>query len=245
MVLYTGRMHNPPLPTATATSDKRARRPAKELAYEWLRRAILENELPPGSFVAEADVAEAVGVSRTPVREALLRLHSERLLELVPRRGAFVAPISAAEAREVMEARAVLETWAGHLVIASDSAGVAARMLELLDQQRQLLPEAPTGTFIHLDRAFHRALVAAARNSVVVEMYDSLRDRQQRAAFTALTAHGGRGDDVIAEHHAIVSALQVGDGEMLESAIHTHLDTTLAVLLTHVPPTGRGVRRRG
>ena len=81
-------------------------------AYDHLKRAILEGTHPGGTLLTEGDVAERLGVSRTPVREALLRLEAEGLVRLYPKKGALVVPVSAQEAHDVVEARALIEEWA-------------------------------------------------------------------------------------------------------------------------------------
>src|SRR5450759_5164845 len=84
---------------------------ASDRAYAHLKRGILDGTQAEGQFFTEGEVAEAVGVSRTPVREALLRLEVEGLVRLYPKKGAMIVPVSAQEAQDVVEARAVIEEW--------------------------------------------------------------------------------------------------------------------------------------
>src|SRR3954454_11790638 len=92
---------------------------AAERAYQHLRTAILSREYAGGALITEGEVSEAVGVSRTPVREAFLRLQAEGLLRLYPKRGALVVPVSAQEIDDVMETRGMIERFAVEKVFAS------------------------------------------------------------------------------------------------------------------------------
>ncbi|HWD74730.1 MAG TPA: GntR family transcriptional regulator, partial [Solirubrobacteraceae bacterium] len=102
---------------------------AADRAYRWLRARILDGTFAGGRLLSEGEVADAVEVSRTPVREALLQLAAEDMLELYPKRGALVVSVTAAELREVLVARGLLEPWAARLVAGrSDRAAVAAAL---------------------------------------------------------------------------------------------------------------------
>src|SRR3954452_13514203 len=129
--------------------------PATTRVYQHLKRNILEQVHPGGTLLTEAEIADAVGVSRTPVREALLRLESEGLLALYPKRGALVLPVSAREVDEVVEARILIE---GHAAAAvwPHRAALAASLGPLITTMR----DAPdVTTFMEADRAFHAAVV--------------------------------------------------------------------------------------
>lgn len=203
---------------------------AKELVYEFVKRQILSLELAPGAFVTEPEIAAQLGVSRTPVREAFLRLEAERLLTLVPHRGAQVTPISAHEMSDVMEVRLVVELWCAQAVLDGRHGGVAERLSKALDDQRGLVDSTDFARFIELDREFHRHLVVAAGNEVMLELYDSLRDRQQRMGVAAVFQNPGRSTAVITEHAKIAVAIASGDRDAVERAVREHLDITLEAL---------------
>ncbi|MGO8965719.1 MAG: GntR family transcriptional regulator, partial [Mycobacterium sp.] len=99
---------------------------AKDRAHEYVKRQVLTGAFPGGELISEGEVAAALGMSRTPVREAFLRLEAEGLLRLYPQRGALVVPVSSEEARAVIEARLVLEQFAAGKVIARGPAACAA-----------------------------------------------------------------------------------------------------------------------
>jgi DNA-binding GntR family transcriptional regulator len=201
---------------------------AQDASYRWLKDRILTTPRHEGLFLTEGEVAAAAGTSRTPVREALLRLEAEGFLQRLPKKGAYVPPISDSEVEWVMQARRMLETWCIREVAASEPADVAALMDELIDQQRTLIHD-PLD-FIDCDRRFHRTFVHAAGNPVLANFYESLRDRQLRSGVYAVTVSEGRANQVIDEHAAIVEALRTGDAGLTETALTRHLTNTLGVM---------------
>src|SRR5271168_1465404 len=111
---------------------------AKDRAHEYVKRQVLTGAFPGGELISEGEVAAALGMSRTPVREAFLRLEAEGLLRLYPQRGALVVPVSSEEARAVIEARLVLEQFAAGKVIGRGPEACAAAFERLsVELQRQ------------------------------------------------------------------------------------------------------------
>jgi DNA-binding GntR family transcriptional regulator len=206
-----------------------------------VRERILRLELPGGAHLTEADVAAELGVSRTPVREAFLRLEAEGFLALVRYRGAVVTTLTERDAREVMEVRALLERFAARRVLEL-GLDLAGRLDQVLVDQRAAAGDADL--FIALDRRFHEVWIHGAGNEVVADLYATLRDRQQRLGMAAVLSQPGRVGEVLAEHQAIRDALVTGDPAAAEAAITAHLDITLAVLKTapalHAPPVESG-----
>jgi DNA-binding GntR family transcriptional regulator len=200
---------------------------AQDTTYGWLRQRIATLPRHEGTFLSEVALAAEAGVSRTPVREALLRLEAEGWLRIVPRKGAFIAPISDAEVDAVMEARLLVEESSVRRA-AELRAPVVERLEELLDEQRDRQDD-PT-TFIDLDREFHRTIINAAGNPVLASFYETLRDRQLRMGVHAVVTGVNRTEQVLAEHRAIVDALRERDPERAVAALHEHLGTTLSVL---------------
>jgi len=150
---------------------------AASRAYDHLKRAILEGTHPGGTLLTEGDVAERLGVSRTPVREALLRLESEGLVRLYPKKGALVVPVSAQEAHDVVEARALIEEWAADRAWPR-RAEIAPELEVLLEEMRRARQVDAFLDFTTADRAFHERVVAAAGNELLTRSYRGLRERQ-------------------------------------------------------------------
>jgi DNA-binding GntR family transcriptional regulator len=205
------------VPTAASTATDRA--------YRHTKARVLDGTYAGGALITEGEVSEAVGVSRTPVREAFLRLQAEGFLRLYPKKGALVVPVSAREIDDVMEARGMIERFAVERVIACGRhREVGARLRDALGQQRRLRksPE----PFTEADRDFHGLLVAATDNQVLVDLYSALRDRQLRMGVTALLRDPERVDRILEEHTALADAIAAGDRAAALACVTTHLHRT-------------------
>ncbi|HWH93292.1 MAG TPA: GntR family transcriptional regulator [Baekduia sp.] len=200
---------------------------AADKAYDFAKERILDGRFEGGDLISEGDVADGVGVSRTPVREAFLRLESEGLLRLYPKRGALVVPVSVGEVESVMETRMLVEHHAIERVIAQGVDLAAPLNAELL-RQRSLASDG--ARFVEADREFHRLFVAAAGNPILLSLHDSLRDRQSRMGLAAIARDRQRVEQILQEHQQLVDAVVAGDGRRAVELIAHHLDGTLALL---------------
>jgi DNA-binding GntR family transcriptional regulator len=205
----------------------------REKAYAYLRENILIDPEVQGKFLNEQELAAEIGVSRTPVREALLLLVSDGLVELIPQRGAYVPPVTGREMSELMELRGILESNAARLVIEQGRVP-AGTMQETLDQQAKLpedLNPDAAREFIRLDTLFHQQLIDAAGNELISRTYSKLHVRQILVGVSALFRTGGRREQVCAEHQDILDALMSGDAANAQKAIDHHLAVTRDILL--------------
>jgi DNA-binding GntR family transcriptional regulator len=202
---------------------------AKERAYRDTKARILDGSLPGGDLITEGQVADALAMSRTPVREAFLRLEAEGLLRLFPKRGALVVAVSPSEVEAVLEARELVEGHALTKLCGSpeaDRAVVADALHEVLDIQRAALAAEDEPAFAEADRRFHITLVESARNMILLELYASLRDRQLRMNLGSLDRGPHRPHEILAQHEAIVDALGRGVADEAVLRLREHLDAT-------------------
>lgn len=201
---------------------------APETAYQWLKSYIAG--LPPDeeTFLNEAVLAKSTGTSRTPVREALLRLEAEGFIKRVPHKGAYVPPISDPDVRAILQARSVVEKWA---VLGLDDMVEAQidALQGLIDQQREAQDD--PARFIELDTEFHTLMVKTGGNPVLADFYASLRQRQLRIGVLAVTKGSGRAEQVLGEHQAIVDALRSRNVESAHDAIDSHLNSTRVAII--------------
>ena len=202
---------------------------AADRAYAHTKERILDGAYPQGQLIAEGDVSDAVGVSRTPVREAFLRLEAEGMLRLFPKRGALVVPISAADVEDVMEARLLIERFAIRRSIELEL-DLAEPLGEAIAAQERHAESGDQVAFVDADREFHRVFVAATGNAVVLRMHDSLRDQQNRMGLAALSRSADRIARILKEHRAIVDAVDAGDAAAGDELIERHLEGTLTLL---------------
>lgn len=202
---------------------------AQEKAYVYIKTKIIDKSFKEGNFLTEGEVAKDLGISRTPVRGAFLRLETENLLKLFPKKGALVPLILPREIREVMEARIVIELFAVEK-ISGEYARIAPKLRNLLEEQAETEKEDSTHKFIELDRQFHYLIVSSCKNNILVSLYESLRERQVRMGVRATTYSPERVKQVLAEHEAIVKCVEKGDVEGTKEATRTHLEATAAIL---------------
>jgi DNA-binding GntR family transcriptional regulator len=202
----------------------------REKAYEFLRETVLTDPEMQGRFLTEQEIADRIGVSRTPIREALLLLAAEDLVQLVPKRGAYIAPLSGREITELMELRGVVERYTAERLIALGRAPLA-ELTEILQRQRALLGAEQAKEFIAADHLFHSTMIAALGNELLAKHYEGLRSRQIRAGVVALFRVEGRQQAVLDEHQAILDALVEQNADAARAAITSHLDATSKVLL--------------
>jgi DNA-binding GntR family transcriptional regulator len=211
---------------AASPGESSARRPvsATTTAYRFAKERLLDGRFPAGQLLSENEIARELGISRTPVREAFLLLEAEGLLELYPRRGALVTPISPTEADDLLEARLLTEAHCAGAVTAPDHALDAVLAAAIASQERAVAEEdVAIQIFIAGDRDFHRAIVAAHGNTILTRQYDALRDRQQRISASAVARSRERILQFITEHREIAAALAAGDGQRARGLLEQHL----------------------
>ena len=211
-----------PGPSTTEHELAARGRSAAEVAYDYVKERLLDGRFAGGTLLSENELAQRLGVSRTPVRHAFVQLEAEALLELYPKRGALVVPISPSEAEDVLEARLLIEQHCVRRVAASGAADVAP-LRDLIAEQERALAAGGTG-FAWADRQFHRAIVAEAGNALLTRQYDALRDRHQRIAAATVARDPTRIRRFIDEHRELVDALERGDGDAAVelTAMHLH-----------------------
>lgn len=195
---------------------------ARERVYLWLRDEIIMGGLPGGQFLDEAWVSESVGTSRTPVREAFHRLNSERFIDLLPRKGAQVRTVTARELEEVYATRRLIEGHAARELCLAGR-GAPAQMSELATGMENAGREADWFQVAQMDRQFHRAIVSAHDNSILTELYDALRSRQQRVAVRAMQTQPERVSVINSQHRAIIDALAANDNDAVQAFLSQHL----------------------
>jgi DNA-binding GntR family transcriptional regulator len=188
-------------------------------AYQRLRDQIVTLKLPPGAPLQEAALMEELGLGRTPIREALQWLACQGLVALQPRRGAFVANISATDLQQIFELRKELEGYAAALAAEratpEDVAGME-RILAALDGA------GGAQASITVDNAFHHALARSAHNKFLRSTLSRLYYLNLRLWYLALDRIGPM-RDAIEQHRAVLAAIKRRDGQKAEAAIREHI----------------------
>ncbi|MGA9346128.1 MAG: GntR family transcriptional regulator [Nocardioidaceae bacterium] len=200
---------------------------ASDRAYERVKTGVLTGEFPGGTLLTEGEIAGEVDVSRTPVREAFLRLETEGLIKLYPKKGALVVSVSGPEADSLLEARALVETWAADHAF-TQRASLVPELEGLLEQMRAHRAAGDVAAFTEADRGFHEQVVAAAGNAVLARFYRSLRERQLCINAAMMRVDDERMDRAIADHAGLLDALRSGDAASFAAHTRHHLDVARA-----------------
>jgi DNA-binding GntR family transcriptional regulator len=161
------------------------------------------------------------------VREAFLRLESEELLALHPKRGAVVVPVPPGEALDVLELRLAIEGSAAERIARSGlDAADRVRLRETIAEQREHARSGDVRAFAVADEAFHRGVVEASGNAIAARFYATLGDRQRRMSITALGPRPDRLAELADEHEELLGHLAAGDGAAFTAALRAHLSAT-------------------
>ncbi|USQ82355.1 GntR family transcriptional regulator [Streptomyces phaeoluteigriseus] len=196
--------------------------PAADRVYAHVKQGVLDRRYEGGVLLTEGELAEAVGVSRTPVREALLRLEAEGLIKLYPKKGALVLPVSAQEIKDVVETRLLVEEHAARKAVPAP-AELIRRLEELLEQQKAQAAAGDLAGAAVTDRCFHAEIVRSGGNDILSRLYDQLRDRQLRMGVAVMHSHPDRIAKTLAEHEEILQSLRSGDAEAAVGVVHRHV----------------------
>ncbi len=204
---------------------------AAERVYRHVHEGILKRRYSDNDLLAEGAIAQEVGVSRTPVREALLRLEAQGMVHLLPKRGALVLPVGAQEWRDVLATRVLLEcNGARSAIVAGGGPKLAAALQRPLAALRDAAASGDVAGYAAADRDFHATIVAADGNQILTRLYASLRDRQLRMGAANLLAADGQVDTdrmarTVQEHQAIARAIGDADADLAEQLTIDHLAT--------------------
>ncbi len=201
-------------------------KPLRDVVFETLRDAIIKQVLKPGERLMEIQLADEMGVSRTPVREAIRKLELEGLVVMVPRKGAYVAGVSMKDIHEVYEVRAALEMLA--VTLAAER--ITDEELDALE--RQVLKESEAekngdenalDNIIYIDSTFHDIIYQAAHNQRLVQFVNILQEQLQRFRAASLS-RPGRSKTALLEHKQIVEALAERNGDLAAKLAKEHIE---------------------
>jgi len=215
-------------------------------AYEAIRSRILKGSFPPAFHLREKEISEAIGVSRTPVREALRRLANEGYVEFVPNRGAFVAKWSERSLSDLIDVRAELAAMAGRLAASRIRREDLDALSKLNSAMTDLAKKKPAGYLTKASRLnleFHNIVFKAASN-------EWLQSLMQQTAFLPMiqrAQHGYQASDWrrgFEHYNEVIDALASRDGEWAAAMLHAHFHASKHVLLRNKAKAGRSPSKR-
>ena len=210
-----------------------ARLSLAEEAYLRLKDSIFRNIYPPGFRATEAEVAGLLGMSRTPVREALLKLQSDGLIEITPRHGITILPIYAHDLREIYELLCSLESTAVELLCKrglDPDAPLFIALHEINQNMASALESSDMLAWAELDGAFHRLMVENCGNSRITKVIFNIWDQQHRARMLAAPLRSIPAES-IKEHRAVLEAIQRGDSRVAYEIHHAHRKRGMTAIL--------------
>jgi DNA-binding GntR family transcriptional regulator len=203
-----------------------ASRHLKDEAYRTIKSAIIHLNFRPGDPVMEGKLARSLRISKTPVRNALVRLEQEGLVETRPFRGTFVTPLTVRNIREIFQVRRVLEELAMQLVLASAPRGAVERLFALVNEAPAQLHAGQLEASFDAIREFHEELVRLSGNEWLIKQYGTFADHLSR--IRNVCGHiPGRVEKSADEHAAIVAALAAGDQAAANACLGLHLDSLI------------------
>jgi DNA-binding GntR family transcriptional regulator len=199
----------------------------RQQAYAALRAAIVSGELEPGTRLSENELAEALGVSRTPVREALLRLREDQLVDVVPQLGTFVTAISVRAVKDAQFLREAVECAAVRLATTRATPEDVARLRDLLRRQEAARDAADFDAWFELDDEFHHVLCDMSGHEIAWSVGRRANGHLDRVRRLSLPVPSYLAE-MVDEHRRVVDAVDVGDPDLAEAALRHHLRMVLS-----------------
>lgn len=205
-------------------------KPLREVVTETLRDAIVSGVLKPGERLMEIQLAEELGVSRTPVRESIRKLELEGFVVMVPRRGTYVADLSIKDINEVYEIRTVLDVLAAGLAAERITEDELEELERLLVQIGEYVDENNVEKLIEYDSQFHDVLYRASRNDRLVGIINNLREQFTRFRSISMK-YPGRMKNTVEEHTRLVEAIAQRNPELAQQIAREHMENSEQTLL--------------
>ena len=199
--------------------------PLRDVVFNTLRQAILRGELKPGERLMEIQLANKLGVSRTPIREAIRKLELEGLVLMIPRKGAEVAEITEKNMRDVLEVRKALEELAVQLACEKITAEEIEEMKKAAEEFRMILKNKDITEIAEADVRFHDIIYMATDNQKLILLLNNLRDRVEY--LKREEAH----PQLIAEHAAIIEYISKGEKKAATDVMCKHIDNQVTTVI--------------
>jgi DNA-binding GntR family transcriptional regulator len=205
----------------------------KQQAFEAIKNAIIEQTILPGEIIFERQLSELLGISRTPVREAIPLLELEGWVKSVPRKGTFVCNISEQDVEEVIQIRRAIEVLVIELIIPTISNKDIENIEKIYGVQSQQIED--KGKFISTDKDFHIYLAELSGNRRVVNLLQTISDQLRWFGVRALNLPN-REENTLKEHSLIISAIKRKNVKDAKEAVLNHINQTREAILLNLQP---------
>jgi len=195
----------------------------KATAYEYIKHAILTGRYLPGAGLPEETLASELGTSRTPVREALRELSREGLVDTLPNKGATVKILSAEDLLDIFDIKIRVEGLCAGNAARRSGPATAAKLLKLTDAMDKAARSGNRHDYLQADEAFHRAIYEGAKSERAYHIIGDLNAQWHRMR-QGMAAIESRMNTAVGEHRRIANAIEAGNAELAETAMHEHLE---------------------
>ncbi len=213
--------------------------PLRDLVFNTLRQAILTGELKPGERLMEIHLADKLGVSRTPIREAIRKLELEGLVTMIPRRGAEVAQITEKSMSDVLEVRRTLDALCAELACDRISEEGLAALKDACGQFEQCVAGRDAQRIAQADVALHDIILQATGNQRLIQMVNNLAEQMYRYRFVYIQEES-RHDNLVAEHREIYESIASRDKERASAAAKLHIDNQEKAIVRQIRMENEG-----
>ena len=214
--------------------DIKNHRPLREIVYEELKMQILKGKITPGTRMMEVEMAEQMGVSRTPIREAIRKLEKEGLVTIEPRKGAYASQLSQKDMTEIIEVREYLEGLAAYYAARRATEEQKEALERVCLRYDDAVEARNSQDMIKLDTEFHHLIVEAAENKILVHLVEQLQELVLRFRYLYYDTFK-RGEKMPAEHHAILDSILAGDADKAQESAFIHIERLEEILDEDIP----------
>ena len=204
--------------------------PLRDVVFNTLRQAILRGELKPGERLMEIQLANKLGVSRTPIREAIRKLELEGLVLMIPRKGAEVAEITEKSLRDVLEVRRALEELAVQLACSKITKEEIRELERVAKEFQQVVNSSDITEIAEVDVCFHDIIYTATDNQKLIQLLNNLREQMYRYRVEYLKRDGVF-PQLIAEHEAIIRHIENNEKEKATEVMCRHIDNQVETVI--------------
>lgn len=211
--------------------DLQNHRPLREIVYEELKRQILVGEIAPGTRMMEVELADVMGVSRTPVREAIRKLEKEGLVTIEPRKGAYASNISIKDMVDVLEVRQGLEGMAAAIASGKITERQKADLLNVVEKYKAAVESANIEEIIKYDEEFHSMIISISGNKTLMQVFSTVQELALRFRYIYYDDFN-RYESMPREHQLIEEAIMSGDAEKARVAAGDHVSKLKEFILS-------------
>lgn len=207
--------------------------PLRDVVFNTLRQAILTGELKPGERLMEIHLADRLGVSRTPIREAIRKLELEGLVVMIPRKGAQVAKITEKNLKDVLEVRRVLDMLAVKLACQRMSEDEKKELKQACDEFKKVVRDNNTKDITEADVRFHDIILKSTGNDRLIQLVNNLAEQMYRYRLEYIKDSSYH-NILVQEHEAIYSAIMNQEEEKAAQAAAEHIDNQEKTIIKHL-----------